>query len=69
MVGKLQFCLYGTRDAALNWQEALSQHLIDNGFVRGACFPRVFVHRERDIWTLVHGDDLFDGKLDIFIVA
>ena len=56
-MGKLNLSLYGTRDAALNWQETLSQHLIDNGFVRGTGFPTVFVHKEKDIWTLVHGDD------------
>ena len=57
LVGKLRLCLYGTRDAALNWQETLSNHLIDNGFVRGVGFPSVFYHPERDVWTLVHGDD------------
>ena len=44
MVGKLKSCLYGTHDAALNWQETMSQHLIDNGFERVAGFPSVFVH-------------------------
>lgn len=37
-IGKLKLCLYGTRDAAVNWQETLSQHLLDNGFVRGIGF-------------------------------
>ena len=27
MLGKLRLCLYGTRDAALNWQQTLSDHL------------------------------------------
>ena len=58
LVGKLRPCLYGTRDAAMNWKETVSQHLIDSGFVRGTGFPRVFVHEEKDIWTLVHGDDI-----------
>ena len=57
MVCKLQLCLYETRDAALTWEETLSQHMIDNGFVRGASFPSVLVFKERAIWTLVHGDD------------
>ena len=46
MVGKLKLCLYGTRDAAFNWQGTLSQHLIDNGFERGVGFPNVCVHKE-----------------------
>ena len=31
-IGKLNLCLYGTRDAAFNWQETLSDHLVQNGF-------------------------------------
>ena len=46
LVGKLRLCLYGTRDAALNWQETLSNHLIDNGFIRGVGFPSVFYNPE-----------------------
>ena len=61
MVGRLRLCLYGTRDAALNWQDTLSKHLVDIGFKRGIGFPSVFVHEERDIWTLVHGDDYFSA--------
>ena len=59
MVGKLNLCLYGTRDAALNWQETLSTHLVDNGFTRGIGFPSVFHNKSKDLWTLVHGDDYF----------
>jgi hypothetical protein len=57
MLGRLRLCLYGTRDAALNWQHTLSEHLVENGFVRGTGHPSVFHHSSRDIWTLVHGDD------------
>ena len=57
VVGKLKLCLYGIRDAALNWQETPSQHLIDNGFACGVGLPIVFVHKEKAISTLVHGDD------------
>ena len=56
-VGRLRLCLYGTRDAALNWQDTLSKHLLTIGFKRGVGFPSVFVNEEHDIWTLVHGDD------------
>ena len=61
MVGRLRLCLYGTRDAALNWQDTLSRHLLDIGFERGVGFPSVFVHKQLDIWTLVHGDDYFSA--------
>ena len=57
----LKLCLYGTRDAAKGWQEVLSEHLVENGFERGRGFPSVFYHRERDICTLVHGDDYFSA--------
>ena len=57
VVGKLNLCLYGTRDAAVNWQETLSGHLVSLGFVRSIAFPCVFAHPVRDLLTLVHGDD------------
>ncbi len=31
MLGRLRLCLYGTRDAALNWQQTLSDHLVEAG--------------------------------------
>ena len=57
MLGRLRLCLYGTRDAALNWQQTLSDHLVGVGFKRGVGHPSVFHHPACDIWTLVHGDD------------
>ena len=56
-MGKLKLCFYGTRDAALNWQQTLSEEFLENGFKRGIWFPSVFLHPGRDVWTLVHGDD------------
>ena len=56
-LGRLRLCLYGTRDAALNWQQTLADHLVENGFLRGVGHPSVFHHPQRKIWTLVHGDD------------
>ena len=57
MLGRLRLCLYGTRDAALNWQQTLSDHLVEAGFKRGVGHPSVFYHPSKDIWTLVYGDD------------
>ena len=56
-LGKLNLSLYGTRDAASNWQEHLSAHLIGLGFERGIGHPSVFCHRGKKLATLVHGDD------------
>ena len=33
-LARLRLCLYGTRDAALNWQHTLSEHLVAAHFVR-----------------------------------
>ena len=56
-LGKLNLCLYGTRDAARGWQETLSKHLEKEGFRRSKGFPSVFYHPERDLSLGVHGDD------------
>ena len=56
-LGKLNLSLYGTRDAASNWQEHLSSHLEKIGFVRGIGHPSVFHHPGKGLVTLVHGDD------------
>ena len=57
LLGKLRLSLYGTRDAAANWQKCVADHLISLGFRQGKSNPCVFWHRDRDIKTLVHGDD------------
>ena len=35
----------------------MSEHLVDHGFTRSVGHPSVFHHKEKDSWTLVHGDD------------
>ena len=57
MCGRLNFSMYGTRDAAQNWYEEYSQHLLNMGFSQGLATPCVFYHREKGIRTYVHGDD------------
>ena len=57
MCGKLNYSMYGTLDAAQNWQAECSQRLIESGFVRGTASPCVFHHVVLGIRTLVHGDD------------
>ena len=57
LLGRLRLSLYGTRDAAANWQKCVADHLISLGFRQGKSNPCVFWHQERGIRTLVHGDD------------
>ena len=38
-VGQLRMSLYGTRDAALNWQDEVAKELRRLGFMRGRCNP------------------------------
>ena len=55
--GRLCKSMYGTRDAAANWQDTLMTRLEDNGLQRGAGYPCVFFHPGRSLWTMAHGDD------------
>ncbi len=56
-VGILRKSLYGTRDAALNWQVTYSNHLKKIGFKQCVFSPCVFRHDTRKIYCMVHGDD------------
>ena len=60
-VGQLMLCLYGTRDAAREWQHTLSARLASLGFVAGHGRPSIFTHRQRGVRLLVHGDDYFSS--------
>ena len=55
--GRLLKALYGTRDAAQNWEHAYIDFMKESGFANGAASPCVFYHRERNIRAVVHGDD------------
>ena len=55
--GRLNASMYGTRDAADNWAEEYTRVLIGLGFERGTASPCVFVHKERGVRMMVHGDD------------
>eukprot|EP00973_Karenia_brevis_P007173 972762-Karenia_brevis.AAC.1 len=57
MCGELLVSMYGTRNAALNWQQCVTQAFVNNGFSVGRSSPCIFHHRQRDIWTMIHGDD------------
>eukprot|EP00973_Karenia_brevis_P096115 12430674-Karenia_brevis.AAC.1 len=67
MCGELRVSMYGTRKAAQNWQNCVNKTLYNMGFSSGASSPCIFWHRERDIVTMVHGDDFVSagGKEDL----
>ena len=54
---RLNVSMYGTRDAASNWEDKYASHLIRCGFDQGKSSPCVFFHRTRKISLVVHGDD------------
>ena len=56
-VGILLKSLYGTRDAAHNWVEEVAKFMRKLGFVRGKYNPCLYYNLERDIETMVHGED------------
>ena len=39
MIGRLRLSLYGTRDAAMSWQEEVAKEMIKWGFKRGKYNP------------------------------
>ena len=49
--------MYGTRDAAQNWDHAYTDFLESVGLISGTATPCVFYNPERDIYVVVHGDD------------
>ena len=51
---KLNVSMYGTRDAASNWEDEYASHLISCGFTQGKSSPCIFVHKERGIRVFVH---------------
>ena len=57
VVGYLIKSLYGTRDAAANFQEEVRKFMEGAGFVRGKYNVCTYRHKEKDIKCLVHGDD------------
>ena len=68
--GKLNKCLYGTRDAAQNWMDAYTRAMEEMGFKKGTASPCTFWHARREVRTVVHGDDFatlgFGEQLDWF---
>ena len=63
MCGLLQYSLYGTRDAAQNWEEELTSTLSDLKLTRGVACPCVWRGHIKDehVVATVHGDVMTIG--------
>jgi hypothetical protein len=57
MCGKLVMAMYGTRDAAQNWEIEYGNFMKEIGFAQGRATPCAFHHPGRDLRCVVHGDD------------
>ena len=49
--------MYGTRDAAQNWEASCTASMKNLGFRSGASSTGHCYSEERDVWVVVHGDD------------
>ena len=56
-VGKLRKSMYGTRDAAQNWEAAYTEVLLSHGFTQSAASPCVFYNKTKDLRLVIHGGD------------
>ena len=56
-VGLLRQSLYGTRGAAMNWQEEVAREMKNWGFDRGQYNPYLYTHTEKRAQVFLHGDD------------
>ena len=62
--GKLNYSMYGTRDAAQNWAKEYADMLVNIGFTQGKASPCVFFyHKEKGIRIVVHGDDYVSSAM------
>jgi hypothetical protein len=56
-VAVLEMSLYGTRDAAMNWQEEVAREMRRWGFRRGRYNPCLYFHKQWGLKVFLHGDD------------
>ena len=56
-VGKLERCMYGTRDAGAIWESCYVDCLVNMGFIQGSGSPCCFEHPVWKVAVVVHGDD------------
>ena len=56
MVGRLNKAMYGTRDAAQNWECEYREFMVKTGFTACRSSPCIYWHKQRDIRGVIHGD-------------
>ncbi len=49
--------MYGTRDAAQNWEMEYTEMLPEAGFRQGSYSSCVFYHGQKKVRVVAHGDD------------
>ena len=49
--------MYGTRDAAQNWEHEYIEFMANAGFVKSRATPCMFFHKGRGVRVVIHGDD------------
>ena len=54
VVGKLQRCMYGTRDAGALWELTYANALLEAGFVQGRSGPCCVYHTDLHLSLVVH---------------
>ena len=59
LVGVLQKSLYGTRDAAIQFQRKVQKILRHQGFILGRYNCSTFYHPVKKLRVMVHGDHIF----------
>ncbi len=57
MCGLMRNAMYGTRDAAQNWEVEHIEMMIEAGFTQGVYSPCVFYHKNSDTRPVAHGYD------------
>ena len=73
-IGLMKKSMYGTRDAASNWERDWQEHVKNWGFQLGLSSKNLFHHKENRVSGLTHGDDFvlagptnklmeFEGKM------
>ena len=55
--GLLKKAMYGTRDAAQNWELEYTEMMTEAGFRQGSYSACVFYHEQKNVRVVVHGDD------------
>lgn len=61
--------MYGTKDAAQNWEREYMAFLRDAKLKEGRASPCMFYNEERNLRVVIHGDDITilgkEGDLDL----